>query len=98
MRERIISMTEAQQALDGLCEQFSAECPSIVITRDDQPVLTVMPYHVHQELLANVASLQTMLEIMLGGDGTATERQEKTAIPGSKSISWEEFQKEVGWE
>lgn len=98
MRERIISMTEAQQALASLCEQFSSECSAIVITRDDQPVLTVMPYHVHQELLANVTSLQTMLEIMLGGDGTAIERQKKAALPGSKSISWEEFQKEVGWE
>jgi hypothetical protein len=98
MKEHTISLTEAQQALTSLCEQFSIECPAIVITREDQPVLTIMPYRLHQELLANVASLQTMLEIMLGGDGTASERQAKTTIPHGKSISWEEFQKEVGWE
>jgi PHD/YefM family antitoxin component YafN of YafNO toxin-antitoxin module len=98
MRERTITLTEAQQALESLCEQFSADCPAIVITRDDQPILTVMPYQTHQEMLANIESLQTMLEIMLGSEGTATSHQEKAEVEAGKSLSWEEFQKEVGWE
>jgi PHD/YefM family antitoxin component YafN of YafNO toxin-antitoxin module len=112
MRERTITLTEAQQALESLCEQFSADCPAIVITRDEQPILTVMPYQTHQEMLANIESLhqtrqemlanieslQTMLEIMLGSEGTATSHQEKAEIEAGKSISWEEFQKEVGWD
>ena len=98
MRERTITLTEAQQALESLCEQFSADCPAIVITRDEQPILTVMPYQTHQAMLANIESLQTMLEIMLGSEGMATSHREKAGVEAGKSISWEEFQKEVGWD
>jgi hypothetical protein len=35
---------------------------------------------------------------MLGSEGTATSHQEKAEVEAGKSLSWEEFQKEVGWE
>ncbi len=96
MKERTITLTEAQQLLEHLSEQFAEE--TLIITREEQPVLTLMTYQAHQALLANVESLQTMLEIMLGGEKTETPRPAKATIASEKQTSWEEFKSEVGWE
>jgi len=96
MKERTITLAEAQQLLEHLGEHFTEE--TFVITRNDQPVLALMSYQAHQKLLANVASLQTMLEIMLGSEKTETPRPAKTTVPVEKQTSWEEFKSEVGWE
>lgn len=96
MKERTITLIEAQQLLENLSEQFAEE--TLIITRDEQPVLTLMTYQAHQALLANVESLQTILEIMLGGEKTETPRPQKVAVTTEKHTSWEEFKEEVGWE
>src|SRR5215467_9948139 len=98
MQERTISLSEAQQTLESLSEQFSKDCPAIIITRDNQPLLTIMPYHTHQALLANVESLQTILEIMVGGEQPKATRPKKAKVKRGKSMSWETFKEEVGWE
>ena len=96
MKERTITLTEAQQRLENLSEQFAEE--TLIITRDDQPVLALMTYQAHQALLANVESLQTILEIMLGGEKAETPRPAKAPVMAEKHTSWEEFKSEVGWE
>lgn len=98
MSERIITLTEAQRLLKSLSEQSSEE--TLVITKRGQPLLTLMPYHSHQELLANIASLQTILEIMLGGVKTTprTHQPAKASPEHGKNTSWEEFKEKVGWE
>lgn len=98
MKERIISLLEVQRSLASLVEQFSDECPAMVVTRNQRPVLSIMPYETYQALLENVASLQTMLEIMVGKELGGAPRQKRVHRPCEQSISWEEFQKEVGWE
>jgi hypothetical protein len=99
MIERTITITEARRILKSLAEQAFEE--TLVITSGGQPMLALMPYHAHQEMLANIASLQTVLEIMLGGGKTEVPRSprpEKAALLDTKSTSWEEFKAEVGWE
>ena len=99
MTERTITITEARRILKSLAEQAFEE--TLVITSDGQPLLTLMPYRAHQEMLANIESLQTVLEIMLGGNKTEiphSPRPEKAALLDAKSTSWEEFKAEVGWE
>ncbi len=94
MKERIISLPEARKTLAKMPEQFSKECPAIVITRNNQPILSIMPYETHQALLENIASLQTLLEIMAGKETGEASKPEKAR---AHRASWEEFQKEVGW-
>jgi hypothetical protein len=99
MTERTMTIVEAQNLLESLAEQPLEE--TVVVTSDDQPLLALMPYHIHRELLANVESLQTILEIMLSGTKAEiphSPRPAKSAFDGDKSISWEEFKEEVGWE
>lgn len=99
MTERTITLVEAQNLLESLAEQSLEE--TVVITSDDQPLLALMPYHIHRELLANVESLQTILEIMLSGTKAEiphSPRPAKAALDNDKSTSWEEFKEEVGWE
>ncbi|HLI68576.1 MAG TPA: hypothetical protein VKV19_02345 [Ktedonobacteraceae bacterium] len=97
MKERIITLAEVQQILDDVSEQFSEDCSALVITRGNQPSLTLIPYQVYQELLANVESLQTMVEIMLGGAKADLSHAAKVEKPCGESKSWEEFREEVGW-
>lgn len=99
MTERIITITEARYLLKNLADHALEE--TLVITHNDLPLLTLMPHQAYRELLANVESLQTVLEIMLGSTITEhprPQRAEKPAQVGDKSTSWEEFKAEVGWE
>lgn len=99
MTERTITLSEAGHLLTALQEQPLEE--TLVITSDGQPLLTIMPYHLHRALLANVESLQTVLEIMLGAGKTEiprSPRPERVSTSTDKSTSWEEFKEEVGWE
>ncbi len=99
MIERTITLTEARHILKNLAEQPLEEV--LIVTSNDQPLLTLMPYGAHRDLLANVESLQTVLEIMLGGaisEHPRPPRPEKPVLVGDKSTSWEEFKEEVGWE
>lgn len=94
MNTRTVTLTEAQQLLENLPVQWAEE--TLVITRNDQPLLTLMTYQAHQALLANIESLQTLLEIMLGSPKSDTPRP--VAATPAKRTSWEEFKQEVGWE
>lgn len=102
MKEQRISLTEARQSLGSLAEQFSNECPSIVITSHNRPLMAIMPYETHQSLLDTIESLQTLLKIMGSNKLVETalqKKKEKTCPPGiPHHLSWEEFQREVGWE
>lgn len=96
MEERRITLAAARQMLKGAATQFPEE--PLIITRDNQPILTLMTYQAHQALLANIESLQNMLEITLGSE--QTDHHAKTAAKSDRHThtSWEEFQKEVGWD
>lgn len=102
MKEQRISLTKARQILARLPEQFSNECPSIVITSHNQPLMAIMPYETHQSLLETIESLQTLLKIIGSNKLVETalqKKNEKMCPPGiPRHLSWEEFQKEVGWE
>jgi hypothetical protein len=96
MSERTITIAEARHILKSLTDQSPEE--TLIITSQGQPCLTLMPYRTHRELLANIESLQTVLEIMLGGAASEHPRPAKSALTSDKSTSWEEFKAEVGWE
>ncbi|HEY1351759.1 MAG TPA: hypothetical protein VGF67_19230 [Ktedonobacteraceae bacterium] len=79
-----VTLTEAGQLLGNLPAQWGDE--TLVITCDNRPLLTLMTC---QTLLANIESLQTLLEIMLGAQtGVAPRPASRAAIP-AKPTSWE---------
>lgn len=98
MKERTISLAEARQLLDSWPAQFSEECPTMIVSCNNQPVLTLMSYKAHQALLKNIESLQTMLEIMSGSETIKVAPRKPKKKKNAHSTSWEEFQSEVGWE
>jgi hypothetical protein len=97
LQNKTLSLAQAQKIFASLPAQFSEECTEITITRNNQPILTILPYKTHQEILQNVASLQTMLEIRLGDEAVHTSGQKITQKESSRPATWEDFQKEVGW-
>lgn len=96
MQTRTVTLTQAQQLLRNLPEQWADE--ALVITRAGRPMLTLMSYQAHQALLANVQSLQTLLEIALGGAQSATLRPAHMVTRPTRRTSWEDFQQEFGWD
>lgn len=96
MQTRTVTLTQAQQLLRNLPEQWADE--ALVIVCNGRPALTLMSYQAHQALLANVQSLQTLLEIMLGGAQSTTPQPAHMVARPARSTSWEEFQREVGWD
>lgn len=98
MKEHTMSLTMARQALKHLTEQFSEECPALTITRAGEPVLTITPYQHYQTLLQEIESLRTMLEIMCSHEVTIAAKPQRVLDVAKLGTSWEDFQKEVGWE
>src|SRR5215469_5086063 len=102
MKEHTISLDEASQILASLPEQFSEECPAIIITDENQPLMTIMPYKTHQSLLETIDSLQTLLKIMSNSDlveKALENKKEQASTPDTiHNLSWEEFKEEFGWE
>jgi PHD/YefM family antitoxin component YafN of YafNO toxin-antitoxin module len=97
MKERTISLAEAQRTLSTLAEQLAADNSSLVVTRNKQPVLTIMSYQAHQAMLANIESLQTVLEIIAGKEALQAVKPHKESVTSDHSTTWEELQKEIGW-
>jgi PHD/YefM family antitoxin component YafN of YafNO toxin-antitoxin module len=97
MKERTISLTEAQRNLSKLSEQLSADSPSLIVTRNNQPVLAIMSYQAHQAMLANIESLQTLLEIIAGKEAMQAVKTPREPVTSDHSTTWEELQKEIGW-
>ena len=102
MKEHTISLSEARQSLASLPEQFSEECPAIIITDKKQPLMTIMPYKAHQSLLETIDSLQTLLKIMASNElveKALQNKKEQACVPDTTHhLSWEEFKEEFGWE
>ena len=99
MSERTMTIAEVRQILTTLDKHPLEE--TLIVTNNTQPYLTLIPYHLYNELLANVASLQNVLEVMassLQGEIPRTPRPEKLVASDEKRTSWEEFKAEVGWE
>lgn len=94
----MISLQEAQQLLASLPEAFAEASPALIITNNDQPVLSILPYEVHQALLEHLAALQTSLAILSGQAIGVVRKPKQERAPCAHPLSWEEFQKEVGWD
>jgi hypothetical protein len=102
MTEQTLSLEEASQTLASLPAQFSPQCSAIVITRDSQPLMTIMPYETHQQLLATIDSLQTLLKIIGQSELVDQAKQRRKARTNDAEapphLSWEDFKETFGWE
>ena len=99
--ERTISISEAQNKITQLPEQFAEDPEAVTVTRHGKPVMTILPYETYeriQEALETIESLQETLEIMQDEELMATFRQGVQELAEGKGRPWEDVKKELGLE
>ena len=99
--ERTISISEAQNKITQLPEQFAVDPEAVTVTRHGKPVMTILPYETYQriqEALETIESLQETLEIMQDEELMAAFRQGVQELAEGKGRPWEDVKKELGLE
>jgi|SRR5260370_12147065 PHD/YefM family antitoxin component YafN of YafNO toxin-antitoxin module len=110
--EYMLSISEAQREMTRLPDQLTGEIQCITVTRYGKPVLSILPYHIHQALLeenlsfkekivslqAKIESLQETLEVLRDEDLMQAIRQGVQEIAENKGESLDDVLKELGWE
>jgi hypothetical protein len=106
--EQTLSIAEIQREIDHLPEQFEP----IVATQYEKPVLVILPFDTFQTinetiqaqkaaidaLQEKIEGLLETLEIMKDDEAMAALSQSLEDIKAGRLISWEDVQKELGWE
>ena len=111
MSEHMLSISEIQQEITRLPDQFTGDFQSVTVTRYGKPVLSVLPYHTHISLLkenqslrekiaaleAEVEALQETLEVLSDKDLMKSIHQSMQDIADNKGEPLEDVIKELRW-
>jgi len=98
MAERTFPISEFQDKITYLPEQFDLKPEAITITKDGKPIMTILPYDVYQSLLEKLESLQETLEIMQDEELMASLREGIEAMERGETVAWEDVQRKLGFE
>ena len=111
MSEYMLSISEIQQEITRLPDQFTGDFQSVTVTQYGKPVLSVLPYHTHMSLLneiqsyrekiaeleAQVENLQETLEVLSDENLMKSIHQSMQDIADNKGEPLEDVLKELGW-
>ena len=98
MAERTFPISEFQDKIMYLPEQFDQYPEAITITKEGRPVMTILPYGVYQSLLEKLGSLEETLEIMQDEELMASFREGVEALERGETVAWEDVQRKLGLE
>lgn len=105
MAEHILSISEAQNKIIRLPEQFDDDPEAVTITRHGKPVMAILPFEAYQSLLIRLEtalekleSLEETLEIMQDEELMASLRGGIEAMERGETVAWEDVQRELGLE
>ena len=110
--EYMLSISEAQREMTRIPDQLTGKFQSLTVTRYGKPILSILPYHIHQALLeenlsfketiavlqAKIESLQETLEVLHDEELMQAIRQGIQEIAENKGESLDDVLKELGWE
>lgn len=66
MADYTFSILQAQKELEHLPSLFERESGVVTVTRDEKPVMVILPYEEYKNLLEVFQTLRETLEIMQG--------------------------------
>src|SRR5579872_2837326 len=104
MAKHMISISEVQDKITYLPEQFDEDPEVVIVTRHEKPVIATLPFNTYQSLLAietalhKLESLQETLEIMQDEELMASLREGIEAMERGETVAWEDVQRELGLE
>jgi antitoxin YefM len=98
IKERMLSISEAQREITSLPEQFTGSTEpleSVIVTRYGKPVMAIMSHPMYKALLETIESLQETLEIMKDAELMAGLRESIQQMERGETIAWEDVEKEL---
>jgi prevent-host-death family protein len=96
--EHTMSISEVQDKITRLPEQFQEDPEAVTVTRHGKPVMTILPFNEYQSLLETVESLMETMEILQDKELMAAFRQGVQEFAEGKGRPLDEVLKELGWE
>ena len=105
MTEHMLSISEAQNKITRLPEQFDDDPEAVTITRHGKPVMAILPFETYQSLLARletalekIESMEETMEIMQDEELMASFREGVAELERGETVAWEDVQRELGLE
>ena len=105
MKEHSISISEAQNKITQLPEQFDEEPEAVTVTRHGKPVMAILPFNTYRSLLEQLDTalekldaLEETLEILHDEELMASFREGVQELAEGKGRPWEDVKKELGLE
>lgn len=105
MTEHTLSISEIQDKITRLPEQFDEDPEAVIITMHGKPVMAILPFYVYQSLLEKLEtalekleSLEETMEIMQDEELMASFREGVEALEKGETIAWEDVRREPGLE
>lgn len=105
MAEHTLPISEAQDKITRLPEQFDRDPNAVTITRHGKPVMAILPFQEYQSLLEKleialekVESLEETLEIMHDDELMAAFREGVEALEKGETVGWDDVRRELGLE
>ncbi|HJT55502.1 MAG TPA: type II toxin-antitoxin system Phd/YefM family antitoxin [Ktedonobacteraceae bacterium] len=90
MRDYTLSIFQAQEELDSLPTLLEQEPGVVTVTRDEKPVMVIVPYEDYKFLIETFESLQETLEIVQDEELMAAIREGINAMENGETVDWEE--------
>ncbi len=91
MLKKTYTISEIQDVITLLPEQFEQEPALVTVTQHGKPVMAILPWELYE-------SIMETLEIMGDAELMAAVRQGVQDIADGRVRPWEEVKKELGWE
>jgi antitoxin YefM len=92
-----ISISEAQDKITRLPEQFTEDSNAITVTRHGKPVMTILSFQAYQSLLDKLDALEETLEILQDEELMVSFRKSVAALERGETVAWEDAERELGW-
>ncbi len=91
MPENLYSISEIREQITHLPEYFEQKPEMITVTRHGKPIMAILPWALYE-------SIMETLEVLGDDELMAAFRQGVKDIEAGRIKSWEDVEKELGWE
>lgn len=96
--EHTMSISEVQDKITRLPEQFEDDAEAVTVTRHGKPVMAILPFDDYQSLIEQIESLTETIEILQDKELMAAFRQGMQELAEGKGRPLDDVLKGLGWE
>lgn len=96
--EHTMSISEVQDKITRLPEQFEDDAEAVIVTRHGKPVMAILPFDDYQSLIEQIESLTETIEILQDKELMAAFRQGMQELAEGKGRPLDDVLKGLGWE